>query len=102
MRARGNWKRGAILLQTLVMSVLLSLISVMVLKWVLARYIIVNRVKASAVNTGNAQGYATNCTQVWSWATATPPNNSATLDSKPVSFQRVSAGKFETTVTDQY
>ena len=102
MKRHSYWKKGAILLQTLVMSVLLSLISVMILKWVLARYIIANRVKSSAVNTGNAQGFATNCMNVSSWASATPPNKSATIDSKAVSFQQVSAGKFQTTVTDQY
>lgn len=37
MRAR--WKRGAVLLQTLVMAVILSMIAIMVTKWILARYL---------------------------------------------------------------
>ena len=45
------------LLQALVMSVLLSMIAVMVLKWVMARYIMVSRIQESSINTSNAYAY---------------------------------------------
>lgn len=41
MKAR--WKRGAVLLQTLVMAIMLSMIAVMLMKWVLARYLLAAR-----------------------------------------------------------
>jgi len=40
------------------MSVILSMIAVMVMKWVLSRYILANRAKESASNTGISTGYA--------------------------------------------
>ncbi|MEI7481486.1 MAG: hypothetical protein WCK75_03970 [Elusimicrobiota bacterium] len=98
MKLRLHWKKGAILLQTLVMSVILSMISVMILKWIMARYIIVARIQQSAKNTGNAQGYAALNVKTWT----TPANASTTMDLKSVSFQQVSTGKFVTTVTDEY
>jgi len=98
MKSRVYWKKGAILLQTLVMSVILSMISVMILKWIMARYIIVARIQQSAKNTGNAQGYAALNVKTWT----TPVNASTTMDLKSVSFQQVSTGKFVTTVTDEY
>ncbi len=82
------------------MSVILSMISVMILKWIMARYIIVNRVKQSAVNVTDAQGYASLKTMTWT----TPANASTTMgvENKPVSFQSAGTGKFVTTVTDDY
>ena len=51
MKFRLTWKKGAVLLQTLVMSVLLCMIAVMVMKWVLARYVITGRMyRSSAAN----------------------------------------------------
>jgi hypothetical protein len=38
-----GWKRGAVLLQTLVMAIMLSTIAVMLMKWVLARYLLAAR-----------------------------------------------------------
>lgn len=100
MKPKLYWKRGAILLQTLVMSVLLSLMAVMVLKWVLARYMVANRMQASAKNTGSAQGYASSNVNTWT----VPSNNSTIMDGKPVTFIRITSGgtRFETTVTDAY
>ena len=112
MKPRPCWKRGAILLQTLVMCIILSIISVHVLKWVLSRYIIVNRVKNSAVNTGNAQGWSVLGMQGsgTDWTTATsPPNKNGTIyngasDVKTANFQSAGTGKFTTNVdnTDSY
>ena len=107
MRPRSCWKKGAILLQTLVMSVILSMISVMILKWIMARYIIVNRVKQSAVNVTDAQGYASLKTMTWN-VPATAGSTTMGVENKPVSFQPPgsvaagTAGKCVTTVTDDY
>jgi len=102
MKPKPYWKRGAILLQTLVMSVILSMIAVMVLKWVLARYIMTNRIQTSAKNTGSAQGYAALNVNKWT----IPSNAGTTLDGKPVSFTQQAGGgasrRFVTTVTDEY
>lgn len=38
-----RWRKGTALLQTLVMSVLLSMVAVMMMKWVLARYVMAAR-----------------------------------------------------------
>ena len=111
MKPKLRWKRGAILLQTLVVSVLLSMIAVMVLKWVFARYLVANRVQASAKNTGTAQAYvALNPVSIvgagGNWGI--PSNASTTLDGKPVSFTQSPSGqtgasrRFETTVADDY
>lgn len=40
---RPRWKKGSALLQTLVMSVLLSMIAISMMKWVLARYTMSSR-----------------------------------------------------------
>ncbi|MBU2573392.1 MAG: hypothetical protein KKH28_04875 [Elusimicrobia bacterium] len=58
MKQRLIWKKGAILLQTLVMSILLSMIAVMVMRWVLARYVLVGRVYRSLAFNARGEGYA--------------------------------------------
>ena len=97
---RPCWKRGAVLLQTMVVAVLLCIIAMSVMRWVLARHTVVNRVQHSALNTGNAQGYAAAKMQNENWTTGSPPDTSTVMDSKPVSFTQKAAGKYETTVTD--
>ena len=105
MRCRVCWKKGAILLQTLVLSVILSMISVMVMKWVLARYTIVNRIQQSAKNTGNAQGYAAFKASVdlGNWAIPSESSPYPPLD-KPTLFKQAPGipTKFTTTVSDEY
>lgn len=96
MRSRSYWKKGAILLQTLVMSVILSMISVMLLKWVLGRYLIVNRVQQSVRNTGNAQGYA-----AFKLNKLTPDPTPLLMDGKTVTSSGV-GGKYTVTVPDEY
>ena len=91
MKPRKYWRKGAILLQTLIMSVLLSMIAVMLLKWVFARYIIVSRVQRSAMANAKAVGYADRFV-AWGFGSV-PSNRSDTLlplDSSPrnsISFQ---------------
>ena len=110
MKPKLYWKRGAILLQTLVMSVLLSLIAVMVLKWVLARYMVANRVLRSSRNTLSAQGYAMQNVNISNWATADQTTNldnddaTTTRYENVVHFHRQASGstQFTTTVDDDY
>ena len=73
------------MLQTLVISVILSLIAVMVLKWVLARYTVVTRVQRSSMANGRAVGYATSMAGSWNFGSVTS-NGSKNLpdDSTPV------------------
>ncbi len=84
MKPKPGWKRGAILLQTLVTAVLLSMIAVMVLKWVLARYAIASRVQRSSMASVRAVGYAAAGAASWNFGTV-PNNGSADLpaDSSP-------------------
>ncbi|MDQ7774320.1 MAG: hypothetical protein RDU13_12475 [Elusimicrobiales bacterium] len=49
-------RRGTVLLQTLVVSVIISMIAVMVMKWVLARYTLATRVQRSAKAEARADG----------------------------------------------
>ena len=107
MKFRLYWKKGAILLQTMVMSVVLCMISVMVLKWIMARYIIVARVQQSAKNIGTAQSYAMQNVTVSAWASNTPLRD-ASDDTKSkydnvVHFTRQgTTDKYVTQVDDEY
>lgn len=87
MNPKTYWKKGAVLLQTLVMSVILSLIAVMVLKWVLARYGIVTRVQRSSMANGRGVGYATSASESWNFGPV-PSSGSKYLesDSSPQNF----------------
>jgi len=60
-----RWKKGMVLLQTLVMSVLLSLIAVMVMKWVLARYMMAARNYRATTSTARATGYSQQFFSTW-------------------------------------
>jgi ATP/ADP translocase len=51
-----NRKKGVVLLQTVIVVVLLAMIAVMVIKWTMSRYTLVNHVAESVTNTANAQG----------------------------------------------
>jgi len=53
-------KKGMILLQTLVMSVILSMISVMVMQWVLGRYVIAVRTYRSNTTRMRTEGASSN------------------------------------------
>ena len=89
MKPKLRWKRGAILLQTLVISVILSMIAVMVLKWVLSRYTIVTRVQRSSMAQGRGAGYATSMAGAINFGTV-PSSGSRNLpaDSSPQNFIR--------------
>lgn len=102
MKLRIAWKNGAILLQTLIMSVMLSMIAVMLIKWVLARLIIANRMQNSAKNTGIALGYNMKNIQTWSAFPPAATDNTKLVFEKNVSFTPLGGGKFVTTVDDDF
>lgn len=85
------------LLQALVMSVILSMISVMVIRWVFSRYVVANQFQNSARNTSISTGYAMSNSSRWIIPNA---DANTTLDGKAVVFHFLSAGTYTTTVTD--
>lgn len=58
-------RRGTVLLQTLVVSVIISMIAVMVMKWVLARYTLASRVQRGAVAEARADGCYADRSSAW-------------------------------------
>lgn len=78
------WRKGAILLQTLVVAILLAYISVMIMSWVLQRYSLATRVYRKNVAMAHNTGYA--MMQFSTWNTGTPSGTSGTLDGKTVTM----------------
>jgi hypothetical protein len=60
-------RKGVILLQTLVMSVVLSLMAVMVLKWVLGRYMLAARAYRSTKSFSHTEGYSAGLLSRWNF-----------------------------------
>lgn len=83
------------LLQALVMSVILSMISVMVIRWVFSRYVVANQFNESAKHVGISTGYAMTNSSKWT----IPTDATATIDNNTVVFHNLSNGAFTTTVT---
>ncbi len=86
-----RWRKGTALLQTLVMSILLSMIAVSLMKWVLARYMIAARNFRSAAATTRVGGY----TQAYfSWVNFGSPAGKAPglPDAKPIGYGTAPAG----------
>lgn len=67
------WRRGMVLLQTLVISVVLSMISVMVLKWIMGRYIMAARGYRSVTTRARAHGYFHDRFATWNFNTTGMP-----------------------------
>jgi len=84
MNISRSWRKGAILLQTLIVSMLLAYISVMIMSWVLQRYSLATRVYRKNVATTHTTGYA--MMKFAKWNTGTPANDSTTMDAKTVSI----------------
>lgn len=86
-------RRGMVLLQTLVISVILSMIAVMVLKWVLSRYMFAARNYRSTVAKVHSTGWAMQRFSTWNFNTsAVGSSGSTALDSKTVSFTTSGSG----------
>lgn len=90
MKPRPAWKNGAILLQTLVMSIILSMIAIMIMKWVLMRYVVVGHMHRSITSNTRGEGYNFSrfCNSNWNSAPAAAgiPNSSIYLDGSTKKF----------------
>jgi len=76
-----------ILLQTLVMAVILTMIGVMVLKWVLGRYLVAARTYRSVEAKAHSQGYGQERFSFWNFNTTTIPSAGSTiLDGKTCTY----------------
>jgi lipopolysaccharide export system protein LptC len=82
-----------VLLQTLVISVILSMIAVMVLKWVLSRYMFAARNYRSTVAKVHSTGWAMQRFSTWNFNTsAVGSSGSITMDTKIVTFTTSGSG----------
>ena len=84
MNIARTWRKGAVLLQTLVVAILMAYISVMIMSWVLQRYSLATRVYRKNVSMAHNSGYA--MMQFAKWNTGTPSGTSGTLDGKTVTM----------------
>ncbi|MDO8805507.1 MAG: hypothetical protein Q7R35_13885 [Elusimicrobiota bacterium] len=64
-----RWKKGVILLQTMIMALILSMVSVMLMKWVLARYMMAARSYRSTAATATAVGNSQKTASEWNFST---------------------------------
>ncbi len=99
-----RWKKGTVLLQTLVMSVILSMIAVSLMKWVLARYMMAARNYRSVAATARSVGYLQDRVSSWGYqdmltGTAPPGGGSASVDGKTVSFTASGGAMKTVTIT---
>jgi lipopolysaccharide export system protein LptC len=86
-------RRGMVLLQTLVISVILSMIAVMVLKWVLSRYMFAARNYRSTVSKVHSTGWAMQRFSTWNFNTsAVGSSGSTSIDTKTVTFTTSGSG----------
>ncbi|MDD5207967.1 MAG: hypothetical protein PHV36_01135 [Elusimicrobiales bacterium] len=85
-----RWRKGTALLQTLVMSILLSMIAVSLMKWVLARYMIAARNYRSAATTTRVGGYTQAVFSSWNFGGG--PVMPALPDGKSITYQTAPAG----------
>lgn len=102
-----RWKKGVVLLQTLVMSVILSMIAVMVMKWVLARYMLAARNYRSSEAKARSQSITDDRFSTWNFNAypnfaAIPTTGNMTVDGTRVDYRRArtnSQGSMPYTIT---
>lgn len=85
-----RWRKGTALLQTLVMSVILSMVAVSLMKWALARYMIAARNYRSVATTTRVGGYTQAVFSSWNFNAG--PVMPSLPDGKPISYQTFPAG----------
>lgn len=97
-----RWKRGVVLLQTLVMSVLLSMIAVMLMKWILSRYLLAARNYRATEAKSRSQGISADHFSRWNYQdtpnmAAIPTTDSMWVDGREVTYTRraASAGSMQ-------
>jgi hypothetical protein len=104
-----RWRRGVVLLQTLVMSVILSMIAVMVMKWVLARYILAARNYRATEAKAHSQGITADQMSRWNFVdfpafTSIPSYGFMMVDGNKVEYNRgaiTSEGNYAFTITSK-
>lgn len=102
-----RWKKGVVLLQTLVMSVVLSMIAVMVMKWVMARYILAARNYRASEASARSKGITGDQMSRWNFQdfpnfASIPTSGTMTIDGRPVNYSRTSTnaqGSMQYTIT---
>lgn len=99
MKMKPRWRKGVVLLQTLVMSVILSMIAVMLMKWVLARYMMSARNYRSFTTVARTTGYAQACFSNWNFNTA-PTSYPGLPDGRAISATADANGKI-TIISDE-
>ncbi|OGS50884.1 MAG: hypothetical protein A3J79_08885 [Elusimicrobia bacterium RIFOXYB2_FULL_62_6] len=92
MKFRPAWKKGAILLQTLVMSILLSMIAIMIMKWVLTRYTMVGHMHRSITSNTRGQGWMSYRFCNSNWQTSGISASNISLDNPPKYFALTVSG----------
>ncbi|MCX5786339.1 MAG: hypothetical protein NTX59_11690 [Elusimicrobia bacterium] len=95
------YRKGMILLQVLVMSVILSMIAVMVMQWVLGRYIVAARTYKSSTTKVRAQGYSANLFCTPAAFTGAPVGSGSVTDSEGKTVSHGSAGTKFTITSDE-
>ena len=83
-------RKGVLLLQTLVLCVIMSMIAVMVLKWVMARYIISARVYRSSLAKVRTEGCAQKITSGWNFSNVPSGTRSCNVDGVSVKYKTYS------------
>jgi len=84
------WRRGVVLLQTLVITVILSMISVMILKWIMGRYMMAARNYRSVTTLARAHGYSHTYFSSWNFRAAATITPSPTItESSPPGFSQL-------------
>jgi hypothetical protein len=88
-----GWRKGMVLVQTLIISVILSMIAVMVMKWVLARYMLAARNYRASESASHSQWVAGEQFSRWNFNTypnsaSIPSSGSQNIDGANVSFIR--------------
>lgn len=93
-----RWRKGSALLQTLVMSVLLSMIAISMMKWVLARYTMSARNYRSVATTSRVGGYTQAVFSYWNFGSG-PSSMPALPDGKSINYSASGAGMATVTLT---
>lgn len=98
---KSRWKKGSALLQTLVMSVLLSMVAISMMKWVLARYTMSARNYRSTVSVARSGGYSQQLFSSWNFGAVA--NNGSMTSPDPggqvISFTTSGGGMRTVTIT---
>lgn len=93
MNIANRFRRGSVLLQTLVMCMLLAFISVSITRWVLNRYMGATRTARSSLARGTALGGSSLLLSQWgtNWPTNAANNSPTTINGKNMTYSYMSS-----------